>query len=111
MTQHDDGVRLRHMLAHAREAVAMVAGRRPDELKTNRMLQLALVRLVEVIGEAASRVAAETHRRFPGIPWAQVRGMRNRLIHGYEKIDLAVLWDTIQEDLPPLIVELEKAVL
>ena len=46
--------------------------------------------------------------KYPSIPWHQVVGMRNRLIHGYDQIDLHILWDTIEDDLPPLITELEK---
>ena len=73
------------------------------------MLQLALVRLVEIVGEAAARVSPEAQERFPSIPWQQARGMRNRLVHGYDTVDLAVLWDTIQDDLPALIVQLREA--
>ncbi|OHB67919.1 MAG: hypothetical protein A2Y77_03530 [Planctomycetes bacterium RBG_13_62_9] len=108
MTQHSDGVRLQHMLAHASEAVDMVRGKRRDDLVRNRMLQLALVRLVEIVGEAATQVSIEGQKRHSSIPWQVVRGMRNRLIHGYDKIDLDVLWDTIEHDLPPLIAELHR---
>ena len=106
MTRHDDTVRLHHMLDYASEAVEMVRGKGPDDLKRDRVLQLALVRLVEIVGEAATRVSEEGQRRYSSIPWAQARGMRNRLVHGYDKIDLGVLWDTITHDLPPLIAEL-----
>jgi uncharacterized protein with HEPN domain len=109
MTRHDDAVRLRHMLDHATEAVEMVRGRKPEELEQNRMLQLALVHLVEIVGEAATRVSQGGQQRYPSIPWQHARGMRNRLIHGYDTIDPAILWDTIQEDLPPLIEQLRQA--
>lgn len=108
MTQHDDMVRLHHMLDYASEAVEMVQGRRRDDLKRDRMLQHALVRVVEIVGEAATRVSEEGQQRFPSIPWQYARGMRNRLVHGYDRIDLDVLWDTVQHDLPPLIVELRR---
>lgn len=78
------------------------------ELETNRMLQLALTRLVEIIGEAASRVSHETRSRYPEIPWAEIIGMRNRLIHGYDFVDLNILWNTVKIDLPPLIEQLER---
>jgi len=109
MTQHDDVIRLRHMLDHALEAVEMARGRQREDLERDRMLQLALVWLVEVVGEAAVRVRPETQKRFPSIPWRQVDGMRNRLIHGYDKVDLAILWDTTQDDLPVLILQLREA--
>jgi uncharacterized protein with HEPN domain len=109
MTRHDDTLRLRHMLDHALEAVEMASGRRRVDLEHDRMLQLALVRLVEIVGEAAARVSLQGQQRYPSIPWQQARGMRNRLIHGYDKVDLSVLWDTVQVDLPTLIVHLRQA--
>ena len=79
------------------------------ELDSDRMLQLALTRLVEVIGEAAAGVDLETRSRCVGIPWLQVVGMRNRLIHGYDVVDMDMLWDTVTRDIPPLISHLETA--
>lgn len=109
MTRHDDRSRLRDMLLHAQEAVDMACGRAREEIERNRMLQLALVRLVEIVGEAASRVGPETQNEFPQIPWREANGMRNRLIHGYDRVDLDVLWDTIRDDLPMLIRMLRDA--
>ena len=108
MTQHDDIVRPQHMLEHAREAVAMIEGKERADLQSERMLELSLIRLIEVIGEAAARVTPEGQEKYPAIPWPQVVSMRNRLIHGYDQVDLNILWDTIEDDLPPLITELEK---
>jgi len=108
MTRHDDRVRLRHMLDHAREAVAMITGKGRTDLQRQRMLELALVRLIEIVGEAAARVSPEGQAEYSFIPWREVVGMRNRLVHGYDSIDLDVLWDTIEDDLPPLIDELER---
>jgi uncharacterized protein with HEPN domain len=110
MTRHDDAVRVRHMLDNAREAVSLGRGRRRADLDGDRLLELGLVRLVEIIGEAAARVTVEYRTYHPEIPWPQVIAMRNRLVHGYDTVDLDVLWDTITEDLPPLVVELEKLV-
>lgn len=108
MTQHDDPTSMRHMLDYAVEAVEMLHGRSRVDLERNRMLQLALVRLVEIVGEAATRVSDESRNRYPTVPWRQARVMRNRLIHGYDTIDLGILWDTIEHDLPPLIAELRR---
>lgn len=108
MTQHDDIVRLQHMLENAREGVAMIKGKERSNLGRERMLELSLIRLIAVVGEAATRVTDEGQAKYPSIPWRQVVGMRNRLIHGYDQVDLHILWDTIEEDLPPLITELEK---
>jgi len=108
MSEHDDAVSLRHMLDTAREAATLARGQSHEELKNNRLLQLGLTRLVEVVGEAANRVSLETRAKYPAIPWAQIVGMRNRLIHGYDVLDWDLLWDTISDDLPPLIAELER---
>ena len=108
MSKHDDSIPLQQMLDHAREAVNMIAGKERADLDRERMLELALIRLVEIIGEAAARVSPEGRIRYPLIPWREVIGMRNRLVHGYDSVDLDVLWDTVELDLPPLIIELEK---
>ncbi len=109
MSRHSDLIRLRHMLDHAREAVALVAGRNRSDLTTNRLLQLGLVRLIEIIGEAAARVSKDGRARSSMIPWDDVVAMRNKLVHGYDSIDLSILWDTVADDLPRLIDELEAA--
>jgi uncharacterized protein with HEPN domain len=108
MTRHDALVRLRHMLTHAREAVQIVHGHRREDLDTDRMLNLALVRLVEIVGEAAARIPSDERTRRPTIPWADIVGLRNRLVHGYDEVDFDILWAILQDDLPPLIAELEK---
>jgi len=105
-----DQVSLRQMLDSAREAVEMAGGHTAADLRSNRMLELSLVRLVEIVGEAATRVSAETRDRHPQLPWAMMVSMRNRLIHGYDEVDLAVVWDTVTEDLPPLIAQLAAIV-
>ncbi len=109
MSQHDDATRLRHMLSNAREALEMARGRNRQDLDRDRMLELSLVRLLEIVGEAASRVTAETQQRFDRIPWAEIIGMRNRLIHGYDRVDLDILWTIVQDDLSHLVEELDAA--
>lgn len=108
MPKHDDSIPLQHMLEHAREAVEMITGRAPEDLGRERILELALVRLVEIIGEAAVRVSQTSKAKHSRIPWREVIGMRNRLIHGYDSVDLDILWNTVEMDLPPLITQLEK---
>jgi len=96
------------MLTHAREAAALLRNADREELAANRVLQLALTRLVEIIGEAANRVSDHGRSKHAEIPWADIVGMRNRLVHGYDVIDYDVLWDTVTVDLPPLIKALER---
>jgi uncharacterized protein with HEPN domain len=97
---------MRHMLDYAREAVAMVSGRRRADLDEDRMLQLALVHVIEMIGEAANRVSPPG--RHPDVPWTAAIGARNRMIHGYDSIDYDVVWQIATEDLPALIQTLER---
>ena len=108
MSRHDLQVRLRHMLAYATEAVALMRGRRRADLDIDRALGLAVLRCLEIVGEAANRVPVAIRRRYPKIPWPQIIGMRNRLIHGYDIVDYDIIWSTVAEDLPPLIAELER---
>lgn len=95
------------MLDHAREAAEMCRGRRRVDLDADRMFNLALVRLLEVVGEAANRVSRERQSRIGGVPWAEVIGLRNRIIHGYDQVDFDILWVVVEQDLPPLIRVLE----
>jgi len=71
---------------------------------------LALTRLVEIVGEAANRVSQATQQASSHIPWPQITGMRNRLVHGYDVIDFDLLWDTVTHDVPPLITALAAIV-
>lgn len=104
----DNRVRIRHMLDSAREAVDLIQGKFRPDLDTNRILSLALVRLLEVLGEAANRVSPKTRQQNPQIPWSQIVGLRHRLIHGYDTINLDILWKILADDLPPLIAQLER---
>lgn len=108
MSRHDPVLRVIHMRDHAREAIEMASGRSRNDLDKDRMLNLALVRLVEVIGEAAAKVPDAFRERYPDVPWQQIVGMRNRLIHGYDAVDFDILWTIIQDDLPSLIDQLEE---
>ncbi len=104
----DDLVRLRHMQDSAEEAVELIQGKSRSDLDTNRVLSLALVRLLEILGEAANRVTIATRQQNPNIPWSQIVSLRHRLIHGYDTINLDILWKILTGDLPLLIAQLEK---
>jgi uncharacterized protein with HEPN domain len=109
MTSDESGLRLADYLAHMLEAVELargyVTGISKDDFLKDRRTQQAVVLNLITIGEAASRIVNE-HKVFaaahPEIPWAQMRGMRNRMAHGYFDIDLSIVWDTVQSSLPEL---------
>ncbi len=107
MSRRNDWVTLKQMVDHAVEAIELTQEEGRESLDQNRLLELGLVRLVEIVGEAAGRISLETQARHPQIPWPQIISMRNRLVHGYDSVDLDILWQTIHEDLPPLIEMLE----
>jgi len=108
MSKHDPEIALRQMLLHAREAVEIVEGRTRLDLDEDRVLNLALTRLLEIIGEAANRVPEDIQEKYPALPWLQMIGARNRLIHGYDSVDFDILWAIFQNDLPELISQLEQ---
>ncbi len=86
----------------------MAAGRSRADLDKDRQFNLALVRLLEIVGEAAARVPEEVRAPHPEVPWPQIISLRNRLIHGYDEVDFDVLWQIITRDLPPLVQSLER---
>jgi len=108
MSKHDDRLSLNDMLLYAQEAVDLLADEGREGLGGDRVLQLALTRLVEIVGEAANRVSRDTRQKHPQILWPQVISMRNRLIHGYDVIDFGLLWDTVTDDFPLLITKLRQ---
>ena len=103
-----DRVRMQHMLDAAGEAAGFIRGKSRADLDGDRLLALGLVKCVEILGEAASRVSAEARDRHSQIPWRDIVGMRNRLIHAYFDVDLDQVWNTVTGDLPPLAAELEE---
>ena len=99
----DDLNRIRHMQDAAKEAYSFAKKKSRRGLEENRMLVLAVLKDLEILGEAANKVSAETREKHKQIPWKEIIGMRNRLIHGYFDIDYEIVYKTINEDLPELI--------
>jgi len=108
MLGKEDVIRLRHMLGAARKACEFAEGQTRRALDGESVLSYALVRCLEIVGEAAAQVSPEGRGHCPGLPWPMIVGMRNRLIHAYFDINLDRVWETITEDLPALIAELER---
>ena len=104
----EDRIRIRHMIDATESALRFVKARSRADLDRDEMLTFALVRAIEVIGEAASKVTVEGRAELPGVPWAAVTGMRNRLIHAYFDINLDILWATVEQALPKLLGQLKS---
>ena len=92
------------------EAIRFAVDQSRENLNSNRMLTLALVKEIEIIGEAAGRISPECRVRYPQIPWIQIIGMRNRLTHAYFEVDLDIVWEAVTGDLPSLVLEIEKVI-
>jgi len=88
----------------------MARGRARSDLDEDRQLELSIVRLLEIIGEAASRVPDEERERLPQIAWREIVDFRNRVIHGYDTVDFNIVWQIVQVDLPRLVAALEATV-
>ncbi len=99
---------LRDILHAAEEALDFVQGMDFSNFSSDRKTNLAVVRTLEVIGEAARHIPLRIRRRHPQVSWQDMVGMRNKLIHQYYGVDMEVLWRTVQEDLPPLVVQIRR---
>lgn len=106
--QPADLIRIRHIVEAVEAARQFAEGRTRRDLDTDLMLFFALVRAVEIVGEAASQLSEEARRTIPDVPWPRVVGMRNRLVHAYFEVDRDILWITVTEALPPLAARLRR---
>lgn len=106
--QSEDKIRLQHILEEASEACKYTEGISFDEFVQDGKTVRAVMRSIEVIGEAASKISMEFRKQQPDVPWQKIIGMRNRLIHVYFDIDYTIIWQTVKENLPFLIKELKS---
>jgi uncharacterized protein with HEPN domain len=97
-----DTVYLGHMLDSARSAIDKLSGKSRAEFDADETLRLALVHLIQIIGEAARRVSEPTRLAHPEVPWHQIIGMRHRVVHDYFSVDYDIVWRVVTHDLPPL---------
>jgi uncharacterized protein with HEPN domain len=104
----DQQTYVQDMLESARQAAGYVRGMSFDQFWDDHKTRDAVAMRLQVVGEAAQHVTAETAARLPHVPIQDVRGMRHRISHDYGRVNFRVVWKTVQEDLPPLIAELEK---
>jgi uncharacterized protein with HEPN domain len=105
-----DLIRIKHMLDSVQAILSFVRGRKRSDLDAERLLVSGIVREFEILGEAAGRVSVATRKAFPNLPWKQLIGMRNRLIHAYFDVDHDILWKTVKKSLPELSRQLKELI-
>ncbi len=108
MSRRDDTTLLRDMIEAAHSAVSAIKGSKQAALASDHVRALGLTKCLEIVGEAAGQLSADLRERYPAIPWDQMIGMRNRLVHAYFEIDYEQVWNALTEDLPPLIEQLQR---
>jgi len=108
MSKRVESVYLLDMLTYARRVLERVGERTHDELQNDDGRRESVAFNLMVIGEAAAQVSEATRSAYADIPWKKIVGMRNRLIHGYERIDFDKVWDAVTNGIPQLIAALEQ---
>jgi uncharacterized protein with HEPN domain len=108
MSRNNDRQLLQDMLDYARRAHALVRSVDEATFASSPSLPYAVAYLVQVVGEAASKLSPAARDLMPDLPWIDIIGMRHRLVHSYGQVDYFVVWRTANEDLPPLIARLES---
>jgi len=102
MTQRDDSVFLRHILEAAEKIASYIAGLDEEEFFRTSMVHDAVIRQLEIIGEATKNLSLHFRQAHPDVPWRDIAGTRDKLIHGYMGVDLKAVWDTARDDVPRL---------
>ena len=108
MSLHSDRPYLADMRDTARKVLTFTEGLDHERFLANEEKQWVVIRGIEVVGEASTKVSSEFVAAHPDLPWSQMRGMRNILIHGYAEVDLEIVWNVLRDDLPGLIDRLDK---
>jgi uncharacterized protein with HEPN domain len=102
MPKRDENLRLYDVWHAASRVLEYAAGVEKEELRTSPMRLDAILRNLEIIGEASKHLSPETQARYPAIDWANARAMRNVITHGYDAVSFEIVWQTLQDDIKPL---------
>lgn len=106
-----DFVRLNHMLESAQFSMSAVGRKSRQDLEKDKILSFAVIRALEVFGEAASQISKSFQEKHSDIPWRAIIGMRNRLIHAYFDVDYEIIWQAVTREIPEIIPKIEHMLL
>ncbi len=106
--ESNDRIRIEHIIEAASEAISFLGNKSLEDLFADRKLALALMKEIEIVGEAASKISKEFQASCSNIPWKKIVGMRNHLTHVYFDVNYKMIWKTVKYDLPPLLEEVKK---
>lgn len=107
---HNDDAYILDILESAKVAISYLDNISFTDFEEDIQRQDAVIRRLEMIGEASSRISEKTYKKYPDLPWSKMKSMRNFLIHEYDDIDIKIVWDTVKINLPSLTIDLEKIV-
>ncbi len=105
---HDDRMAIEQMFDTVQRIRSIVRGYTRESLEADDVRQLALLHLIQLLGESASRTSAAFRERNPELPWGQMIGMRNRIVHGYDHVDPDIVWRVATDDVEQLLPSLER---
>lgn len=108
MNKKDESVYLKHILDSIEKIEEYTKEVEEDKFARNTLIQDGVIRQLEIIGEAGRRISQDFRKRYKDIPWEDITGMRDKLIHGYFGVDLQTVWDTVKKDIPVLEREIKK---
>jgi uncharacterized protein with HEPN domain len=105
--KHDD-VYISHILEASQELSEFIKGIDKKNFLASKVIRAATVRQIQIVGEAAKKLSDKTKNEYPGIPWKDIAGMRDKLVHDYFGVDYDAVWDTITIDIPSLVKKLHE---
>jgi uncharacterized protein with HEPN domain len=108
MKKPDDIARLGHVYDAICQIETYTSGVEKTAFLNHNMMQDAVMRQIEIIGEASRHISDEFQEKHPELPWFQMRGIRNKIVHDYLEINVDVIWDTVKNDLPALKAQVQK---
>lgn len=110
MSKHDPLITLKQIADNCRKLQELCVGKTLQTMATDWRSMAALERLIEVVGEAVKRLPLEIRDQYPAVPWKEIAGTRDHLIHGYDDVEPQILWDAVQQDVPSLITTVDKMI-